>query len=170
MSLNTLLLTPWMSPARVISWQKAIVLSFLGKVEVMQEYEVIIHSPSTSLRIPAVVRQRRAPHFRSKGPAFSRSNIFLRDDFTCQYCGITRDKAMLNLDHVLPKSQGGRSAWDNIVTSCYPCNQKKAGRTPEQASMRLLRKPVRPTRLAKSRMALLREESVNVPAEWEGYW
>ena len=77
---------------------------------------------------------------------------------------------MLNLDHVSPKSQGGRSAWDNIVTSCYPCNQKKAGRTPEQASMRLLRKPVRPARLAKSRMALLREESVNVPAEWEGYW
>jgi 5-methylcytosine-specific restriction endonuclease McrA len=169
MSITTLLLTPWMSPTRVISWQRAIVLTFLGKVEVVEEYEAVVVSPSTTLRIPAVVRQRRAAPHRARSPAFSRSNVFLRDDYTCQYCTETKEPSLLNLDHVLPRSQGGRSGWENIVTSCYPCNQRKAGRTPEQASMRLLRRPVRPARLAKPRLATLRAGKT-LPTEWEPYW
>lgn len=171
MSINTLLLTPWMSPARVISWQRAIVLTFLGKVEVVAEYEAVVQSPSTTLRIPAVVRQRRATSHRVKGPSFSRANVFLRDDFTCQYCSASGDVVPLNLDHVLPKSQGGRTSWENIVTSCVPCNQRKAGRTPEQASMRLVKKPVKPAKLAKSRLMVLRDRAgTKFPSEWEGFW
>lgn len=171
MSITTLLLTPWMSPTRVISWQKAIVLTFLGKVEVVVEYEAIVQSPSTTLRIPAVVRQRRATSHRSKGPSFSRNNVFLRDDFTCQYCLAKGEGTLLNLDHVLPKSQGGRTSWENIVTSCVECNQHKAGRTPEQASMRLARKPVRPAKLARSRLSVLRDRvGTKFPEEWEGFW
>ncbi len=171
MTITTLLLTPWMAPTRVISWQRAIVLTFLGKVEVVAEYEAVVHSPSTTLRIPAVVRQRRATSHRAKGPSFSRNNICLRDNFTCQYCSATGDGTLLNLDHVLPKSQGGRTSWENIVTSCVECNQHKAGRTPEQASMRLLRKPVKPAKLSKSRLAVLRERAgFKFPQEWEAFW
>jgi 5-methylcytosine-specific restriction endonuclease McrA len=79
------------------------------------------------------------------------------------------EPSFLNLDHVLPRSQGGRSGWENIVTSCYPCNQRKAGRTPEQAAMRLLKRPVRPAKLAKPRLTTLRAAKA-LPTEWEPYW
>jgi 5-methylcytosine-specific restriction endonuclease McrA len=68
----------------------------------------------------------------------------VRDDGTCQYCGVKRPRAELNLDHVVPRSQGGTTSWENVVCSCVPCNLRKANRTPDQAGMRLLRLPVRP--------------------------
>jgi 5-methylcytosine-specific restriction endonuclease McrA len=75
---------------------------------------------------------------------FSRFNIYSRDRNTCQYCGIVFSRTDLNLDHVVPRSQGGTSRWENVVCSCHACNRKKGGRTPEQAGMRLLRPPRRP--------------------------
>ena len=75
---------------------------------------------------------------------FSRINIFARDNFTCQYCGERRPRAELNLDHVVPRALGGRSTWENVVCSCVECNRRKGGRTPGQAGMKLLRRPVRP--------------------------
>jgi 5-methylcytosine-specific restriction endonuclease McrA len=75
---------------------------------------------------------------------FSRSNIFSRDRYTCQYCGERPPRAQLNLDHVVPRTQAGRTTWENVVCSCVPCNRKKGGRTPEQAGLRLRKKPKRP--------------------------
>ncbi len=75
---------------------------------------------------------------------FSRTNIFLRDQFSCQYCGQRFSKMSLTLDHVVPVVQGGRTSWENIVTACKECNQRKGGRTPQQAGMQLIRKPKRP--------------------------
>lgn len=75
---------------------------------------------------------------------FSRINLMARDNFQCQYCGIKPRRAELNLDHVVPRSQGGRSTWQNVVTSCLDCNRRKGGRTPKQAKLRLLKKPERP--------------------------
>jgi 5-methylcytosine-specific restriction endonuclease McrA len=75
---------------------------------------------------------------------FSRINIFARDAFTCQYCGGRPPRPELNLDHVVPRSQGGRTTWENVVCSCVDCNRRKGGRTPEQARLRLLRRPSRP--------------------------
>lgn len=75
---------------------------------------------------------------------FSRINLMARDNFQCQYCGIKPRRSELNLDHVRPRSQGGRSTWQNVVTSCLDCNRRKGGRTPQQARLRLLKKPERP--------------------------
>ena len=76
---------------------------------------------------------------------FSRQNIYLRDNFTCQYCGRTFARAQLNLDHVVPRQFGGLTTWTNVVCSCVACNSRKANRTPEQAKMRLHKPPVRPS-------------------------
>lgn len=166
MDIRTLLLTPWMTPTRVISWERAVVLSFLGKVEVVEEYELVVRAPSLEMRMPAVVRQRKASAVRPKRPAFSRAHVLLRDQFTCQYCAERKEPQALNMDHVVPRAQGGKTSWENIVTSCYPCNQRKAGRTPEEARMRLLKRPVRPTSLPPT-MPL--PKARDIPAEWQPY-
>lgn len=166
MDIRTLLLTPWMTPARVISWERAVVLSFLGKVEVVCEYELLISAPSLTIKAPAVVRQRRAIAPRPKRPAFSRANVLCRDNFTCQYCGERKSIDQLNMDHVEPRSRGGKTTWENIVTSCYPCNQRKAGRTPEEASMRLAKRPVRPAALS---VAMPVGKPTAIPSEWRAY-
>jgi 5-methylcytosine-specific restriction endonuclease McrA len=75
---------------------------------------------------------------------FSRFNIYARDDSTCQYCGRKHRRSELNLDHVIPRSRGGSTTWENVVCSCISCNLRKGGRTPEEAGMRLLRHPTRP--------------------------
>ena len=75
---------------------------------------------------------------------YSRANVFARDDFTCQYCGARPVRAQLNLDHVVPRAQAGRTCWENVVASCVRCNRRKGGRTPEQAGLRLRRPPARP--------------------------
>jgi 5-methylcytosine-specific restriction endonuclease McrA len=147
MNAQTLLLTPWMMPHKIISWQVAVTMSFLGKVEVIEEYEEEIASPSFTIRAPAVVRLKRPIGGMKRAVKFSRINVFSRDEFRCQYCGSRKAPRELNYDHVVPRVQGGRTVWENIVTSCYACNNKKRGRTPEQAGMKLLRAPVKPKTL-----------------------
>ena len=163
---DTLLLTPQMTAHRIVSWQKAVVLLFLGKLEVLEEYDVLIRSPRLVLQTPAVGRL-----VRSGGPyrrllPFSRENVLLRDGYRCQYCGAQKARPVLNQDHVLPRARGGQASWENIVSACYRCNQKKSNRTPEEAGMKLLRKPFRPRWLAQS--PALRE-GVSVPGEWIPY-
>lgn len=147
MSTHTLVLTPWMTPHKVIPWQDAIVDQYLSKVEVLETYAETVSSPSMTLAIPAVVRLKRHVNTHKKGVKFSRINVFTRDGFRCQYCGAKKTMRELNYDHVIPRIQGGKTEWENIVTSCYPCNSKKDRKTPAQAGMRLRSKPVRPTTL-----------------------
>ena len=97
-----------------------------------------------SIRIPRVLVLSAFEHLPKARIRFSRINIYTRDEDTCQYCGRKCSRSELNLDHVLPRSQGGRTSWENVVCSCVRCNMRKGGRTPEQAGMRLLKKPVRP--------------------------
>jgi 5-methylcytosine-specific restriction endonuclease McrA len=99
---------------------------------------------SRSIRVPRVLvltAFEKLPRVRVR---FSRLNIYVRDDDTCQYCGRRLRRSELNLDHVVPRSQGGRTCWENVVCSCIACNLRKGGRTPEQAHMKLRRAPVRP--------------------------
>jgi len=96
------------------------------------------------IRVPRVIvllAYERTPRARVR---FSRFNIYARDENTCQYCGVRLPRAELNLDHVVPRSQGGATNWDNVVCSWVPCNLRKGGRTPEEAGMKLLRPPARP--------------------------
>jgi len=156
--MKTLLLTPWMTPHNIVPWETAVTLMYLGKVEILEEYDEEIRSPSVSLRAPVVAIKR--------GVKFSRINVFTRDNFRCQYCGSRKPMRDLNYDHVIPRTHGGRTVWENIVTCCYPCNERKSCRTPEQSGMKLLRAPYRPKSLPISHLYL---ESHQVPPEWSGY-
>ena len=103
-----------------------------------------IGTTSGPIPIPRVIVLMRYDRMPRRMVRFSRSNIFSRDGFTCQYCGERPPRAQLNLDHVVPRTQSGRTTWENVVCCCVPCNRKKGGRTPEQAGLRLRRKPKRP--------------------------
>ncbi|MCP3060060.1 HNH endonuclease [Myxococcus sp. K38C18041901] len=97
-----------------------------------------------TIRVPRVLVLSAYDHLPRGRVRFSRLNIYARDADTCQYCGKNLPRSELNLDHVMPRTQGGKTTWENVVCSCVPCNLKKGGRTPDQADMRLLKKPVRP--------------------------
>jgi len=166
---QTLVLTQGYRPHVVVTWQKAVTLWFLGKVEVLEEYDEEIRSVSLTIRMPAVVRLLRHVRGHTRGVTFSRVNLMTRDGFRCQYCGVKHPMRELTFDHVKPRSHGGRTTWENIVTACYACNRRKAGRTPAQASMPLLSQPVRPTYLP---TMTLRLDVTSVPDAWASwvYW
>jgi 5-methylcytosine-specific restriction endonuclease McrA len=96
------------------------------------------------IRIPRVLVLSAYEHLPKGRVRFSRLNIYARDGDTCQYCGRKLARNELNLDHVIPRSQGGKTSWENVVCSCVPCNLRKGGRTPDQAHMSLLKRPLRP--------------------------
>lgn len=143
---NVLVLSAGFEPIRVVNWKKAMQLLFQGKVEVLEEYDHEIRTVTLTFRLPAVMRLiNYIPYIRRKSLVrFSRANIFLRDQFICQYCGHKKQRHELTLDHVIPAVQGGRKSWENIVTACIGCNQKKGGRTPVEASLKLIGKPTAP--------------------------
>lgn len=109
-----------------------------------QEHFYTVRTPSTHVPVPKVLVLKDFDKRPPQTVKFSRAQIFLRDRYTCQYCGHQMHKQKLNLDHVVPRVQGGRTSWENVVTSCHGCNRKKGGRTPSQAGMKLLSHPARP--------------------------
>lgn len=141
---STLLLNASYEPMKVITWERAVTLIVLGKVELVEAYDEMVRGVSVTLQMPSVVRLRRYARGRKKGVKFSRVNVYRRDEFTCQYCGERPGVAELTFDHVVPRAQGGKTEWTNIVTACVDCNAMKADRTPEQAGMTLARRPSRP--------------------------
>ena len=163
---RTLLLNATYEPLRVISWQRAVVLVYLGKVEVVCTYENVLRSVSTCMQAPAVVRLMTLVRRRRGRVMFSRRNVFLRDDFRCQYCGVHLPAAELTADHVVPRSRGGRTSWDNVVTACVPCNHRKGCSTPSQAQMTLRRKPERPSHLPPP---VLRLSQDSTPEAWREF-
>jgi 5-methylcytosine-specific restriction endonuclease McrA len=142
---RTLLLNTTFEPLGVVSWKKAVTLMFLEKVEVISEYDREIRSVSTLIRLPAVIRLLRFVRNNHMNVRFCRRNVFLRDDYTCQYCGERFDPRHLTCDHLMPKSRGGVAEWTNIVTSCIYCNLKKGDKLPEEAEMFPRKRPSRPS-------------------------
>jgi 5-methylcytosine-specific restriction endonuclease McrA len=118
-------------PLSLWSWQDAIKAVFLDRVNIVSEYDHYVRSPSFEIRIPSVVSLKTyiKP---SRHPAFTRFNVFLRDRFSCQYCG-TRDE--LTFDHVIPRSKGGLTTWENVVAACSPCNLRKGDKLPDEVEM-----------------------------------
>jgi 5-methylcytosine-specific restriction endonuclease McrA len=163
---RTLLLSQGFEPIKVISWQRAITLLFLGKVEVVEEYQQDIHSVNLIIKIPAVVRLLRAFRRHHKPVKFSRVNIYARDNYKCQYCGRKALLTELTYDHVVPRSKGGGTDWTNIVTACYECNRRKGGRTPREAGMQLLAHPVQPNWVP---AVTIRISLRSVPDAWRDY-
>jgi 5-methylcytosine-specific restriction endonuclease McrA len=128
-------------PLSLWPWQEVIKAVFLDRVDVVQNYDQIVRSPSFEMQLPSVVALKSYVA-QDRAPAFTRFNLFLRDSFTCQYCGSGED---LTFDHINPRSKGGRTTWENIVTACAPCNLMKGGRTPREAGMVIHRAAHRPT-------------------------
>ncbi|MGB3147668.1 MAG: HNH endonuclease [Paracoccaceae bacterium] len=128
-------------PLSLWPWQEAIKAVFLERVNILAEYDEVVHSQRSAIRIPSVVvlKDYVRPQ---KRVAFTRFNLFLRDEFCCQYCGA---RGELTFDHVLPRSRGGVTSWENVVAACSPCNLRKANKNLRQAGMHLRRPPHRPT-------------------------
>jgi 5-methylcytosine-specific restriction endonuclease McrA len=167
MLIRTLLLTPWMAPHKIISWQRAVTLLYLGKVEVVEEYDDELRSISAVIKTPAVVRLTKGHASTKQVVRFSRVNVYTRDGFRCQYCGAKKPMDELNYDHVIPRMRGGQTVWENIVTSCYGCNDRKGSRTLEEAGMKLLRKPFKPKTLPIT--PAFRLEPSRLPSVWQPY-
>ena len=128
-------------PLSLWSWQDAIKAVFLDRVNIVSEYDRTVRSPTFEMRLPSVVSLKTyiKP---SRHPAFTRFNVFLRDRFTCQYCGMRDD---LTFDHVIPRSRGGSTTWENVVAACSPCNLKKGDRMPLEVGMVPAKAPFQPT-------------------------
>lgn len=133
------------SPLMVCTAKRAICMDYLDKVDVLVNYDEKVHSPSMSWDLPSVVKIRDYVRYDNLTVDLNRKNIITRDNYTCQYCGITR--ISLTIDHVIPKGRGGNDSWENLVAACQPCNQKKRDRTPDESNMHLNRVPKHPNRL-----------------------
>ena len=130
-------------PLSLWCWQDAVKSVFLDRVSIVSNYERKVRSPSFEMKLPSVIALKTFITPR-KNPNFTRFNVFLRDKFTCQYCGSKKD---LTFDHLLPKSKGGLTDWKNVVTACSICNVKKGGRLYKKSGMVLIKEPFRPSML-----------------------
>jgi len=128
-------------PLSLWNWQDAIKAVFMDRVNIVSEYDRVVSSPSFDMRLPSVVSLKNyvTP---VRFPAFTRFNLFLRDQFTCQYCGIEDD---LTFDHVIPRAKGGVTSWENVVAACSPCNLRKSDKLPKTARMWPSQQPYRPS-------------------------
>ncbi|MFH1017189.1 MAG: HNH endonuclease [Pseudomonadota bacterium] len=149
-------------PIHVISVKRAFCMLYRGAVKVVdKEYQTFDFKSWAELaavadeeeklgivgrmiRVPRVVLLQTYDRFPKRHVRFSRYNIFARDSSVCQYCGKRCPKTELNLDHIIPRSRGGRTTWENVVCCCLPCNRRKGGMNPKEAGMRLIREPARP--------------------------
>jgi 5-methylcytosine-specific restriction endonuclease McrA len=131
-------------PLSTWNWQETVKAIFLDRVLALSHYDRVIHSPSLAFRLPSVVALKEyIPQ--NRRPPFTRFNVFLRDRFSCQYCGSGRTAAELTFDHVVPRSRGGRTSWDNVVAACTLCNLSKGSRLLRECGMRMLSTPRPPT-------------------------
>ena len=164
---RTLVLTSWYFPHKIIGWQAAVTLVYLKKADVVVEYDEEIRSPSTSIQLPAVLRLKKKTRTLKHGVKFSRINVYLRDGFACGYCGVKLPQSDLTYDHVIPRAQGGRTEWENIVTACRGCNARKGSKTPEEAGMYPRRRPFVPKSLPLCPPLI---DARSVPAEWQAFF
>lgn len=130
-------------PLSLWSWQDSVKAVFLDRVNIVSEYEQEIHSPSFAMRLPSVIALKNYIPL-SRRPAFTRFNVFLRDRFACQYCSSALPANDLTFDHVVPKSRGGRTTWENVVTACTVCNLKKSNKLPVECGLHPRRLPIEP--------------------------
>lgn len=145
-----LVLNASFEPINICAARRAIVLVLKGVASAEETSHHTVYSCRQRMALPSVIRlleYRRIPH---QTRALSRKNILMRDRYTCQYCAKILPSAELTLDHVIPRSRAGDSTWENLVTCCNPCNNRKGSRTPDEAGIKLLRSP-RPFSLHTSR-------------------
>lgn len=155
-SARVLILNASFEPLHVCSVKRAIALLMHDVAERVEDAASVLRTPTTAVPVPSVVRLKRyvrRPH--RQRVAFNRRNLFRRDDHRCQYCG--RRASDLTLDHVLPRSRGGPTSWENVVACCRSCNARKRDRTPEEARMDLSRPPSAPRFVFTSAYGLIQD-------------
>ncbi len=185
--MQTLVLNRAFFPVHITSWRRALSLVYDDAARVVdQDFRTysfadwrelsqargadpfgVVHTPSFAIRIPEVIalaRYDRVPPTRVK---FTRRNLYTHYGHRCCYCGRTFASNELNLEHVIPRSRGGKSVWENVVTACVPCNVKKSNRTPHEAGMNLLVSPTRPK--ARGAAALIFRPGVKMRASWQRF-
>ena len=151
-------------PIEVIDALEALVMCIIGKATPVETYDTKINSPSKSFELPAVIVLKNIVKFRFTTVACNRTNIVWRDNNQCQYCANYFPSDKLTMDHVIPKSRGGKNTWENLVAACKKCNQKKGSRTPQESGMIPLKKPIRP------KANILRTVKKNqISKLWENY-
>jgi 5-methylcytosine-specific restriction endonuclease McrA len=148
-----LVLNATFEPINVTAVRRAMVLLLKGVAQAEELNHAEVHSATKALRVPSVIRLLAYRHIPQQTRALSRKNILLRDHNICQFCGRGFPAAELTLDHVVPRSRGGHSSWENLVACCYQCNNNKGDRTPEEAGLQLVRRP-RPFTLHTSRQLM----------------
>jgi len=163
---RVLILDSGYRPLGIINWKKAVALAWLDKAEILEEYDDVLRSPSFEMNVPAVIRLRSYIIRKDPVVKFSKKNLYIRDNGMCQYCHKNITYEASTYDHVLPRSKGGKTSWDNIVIACSKCNEKKDARTPEQAHMRHVnpRPPTHQMLLAK-----MLHSVVSPPQQWHDY-
>lgn len=150
-------------PLSVCNVKKAVVLLYLGKAELIAALDgKRLHSVSRSMPFPSIVRLSVYVRVPFKKIVLSRKNILRRDGHRCQYCG--RSDVPLTVDHVIPRARGGTDIWENLVSACVRCNNKKGDRTPQEAQMPLLRRPIRP-----NHVMFIRDFVGTVDDHWKPY-
>lgn len=150
-SLRVLVLNSSYEPLHFCNARRAIVMLLKGKAENIESDGIMIRSSSLTLRLPTVIRLLTYIKISyNKGIVFSKKNVLRRDNYTCQYCGMTGEKNCLTIDHVISKSKGGKTSWDNVVTACQACNVRKGNSALKEAGMKLIRKPYKPKYLINS--------------------
>jgi 5-methylcytosine-specific restriction endonuclease McrA len=172
-----LLLNPDYSPVCLISWKRAVIWYFKYRdnnkygIDIIDFYKNdCIHGVNQTFPLPAVAKTKRYFRFGSDTIIFSRKNIFIRDNYTCQYCGKKFEYNKLTYDHVIPKSSSGPTTWSNIVTACVSCNSTKGNRTPKQANMPLLKNPIKPEKRLRYLPIFDYLATINeIPEEWKLY-
>jgi 5-methylcytosine-specific restriction endonuclease McrA len=169
---SVLLLNVTYEPLQMITIQRAVNLLLTGKVEAVEGVARKLRTPSTIFEVPSVLRLTRFVNVPQRGVSWSKRGILRRDGYTCVYCGIgpggvsrgrTLKREDFTVDHIIPRSRGGRNTWSNCACACYSCNQRKGNRTAHEAGMRLLFEPKRP------RVNYL-VVSGSVPDEWKKYF
>ena len=153
MQAPVLVLNATFEPINITAVRRALVLLIKGVAQAEETNHAEVHSASRAVAVPSVIRLLSYRHIPQQSRALSRKNILLRDRNTCQFCGSIFAASDLTLDHVMPRSRGGRSSWENLVACCYTCNNRKGDRTPEEAGLTLQRRP-RPFTLHTSRQLM----------------
>ncbi|HWQ35892.1 MAG TPA: HNH endonuclease [Blastocatellia bacterium] len=138
---RVLVLNSTYEPINVCTTRRAIVLILKGIARTEERSERLFHSSRASIPVPSVIRLTEYVHIPFERKSLSRKNILLRDHNTCQYCSRVFSPSDLTLDHVIPKSRGGNSNWDNLVACCKRCNNRKGNALPEEAGMKLMKRP-----------------------------
>ncbi len=157
---DVLVLNATYEALNVTSLQRAVKLVFAGKAEVLHQHERLLRAATFQMRMPSIIRMLYYIRRPRQQVALTKKNVLLRDDYRCQYCG-NKANGPMTVDHIVPKSAGGPSTWENLCCACLDCNNRKNNRTPQDANLKLLRKPRRPKYIP-----WIQVKRHTVPGEW----